>query len=202
MPARIRPAFRALWALDLAFADVIATSSDPNLAAVRLAWWRERLEGLDEEEVPSEPRLQSVAAELLTRGVTGLELAKLEEAWIPLLEPFPWGELQADGLKLRGRILFGIGARLLGCNSEDGEAAGALWSLVDAARHCSDPDSRDKLLDKALDAAASLPSGAPTALRPITVLGALSACDLKGSSGLARASAALVHRIRGTFPAG
>ena len=91
-----------------------------------MAWWRERLGELDQSEaVPAEPTLQAVSAELLPRGVTGPELSTLEDAWLPLLAPFPWNEAVAEGLKLRGRILFGIGVRLVRCStvSEDGDSA-------------------------------------------------------------------------------
>ena len=41
LPRSVQPAFAALWLLDLAMADVIATSSQPALGAIRLAWWRD-----------------------------------------------------------------------------------------------------------------------------------------------------------------
>src|SRR5258708_11156207 len=104
----------ALWTLDLAFADVVSTSSLTELGAIRLAWWRERLEELDQAAgPPAEPRLQAVAATLLSRGVSGQELSGLEDCWLPLLNPFPWDDEVAQGLRMRGAILFGIGARLL-----------------------------------------------------------------------------------------
>jgi len=133
-------------------------------------------------------------------GVTGKELSQLEDAWLPLLQAFPWGDEQAEGLQLRGRLLFGIGAQLLGGEATDAETAGALWSLVDGAHHCSNRESRDTLLEHARRVAAALPSGTPTPLRALTVLGALAASDLKSSGGLGRAAAALTHRIVGRFP--
>jgi phytoene synthase len=185
--------------LDLAFADVVSTSSDPQLGAIRLAWWRERLEELDGGgSAPAEPRLQAVASELLPTGVTGAELSQLEDAWLPLLEPFPWGDAQADGLKLRGRILFGIGARLLGGKANDAETVGELWSLVDGADHCSDQESRDYLREEARKLIAAVPR-MPSNVRPLTVLAALAAADIaREGSGLARLSAAIRHRLLGT----
>ena len=121
MPASIRPAFATLWNLDLALADVVATSSEPALGAIRLAWWRERLEELDTgKPPPGEPRLSAISRQLLDRGITGKELSRLEDAWLAVARPFPWDGAQAEALRLRGRILFGIGARLLG-----GEAGGS-----------------------------------------------------------------------------
>ena len=208
MPKHVRPAFAALWSLDLALADVVATSTDPRLGAIRLAWWRERLDQLGETDlVPAEPRLQAIVAELLRRGITGSELSRLEDGWLSLLEPFPWSEAQAEALRFRGRILFGIGARLLDEYPSDAEAAGALWSLVDGARHCSDPESRSFLLAEARKAVSEYPaSRPPKGLRRLTALAAIAARDaLRNDPSLSRAYwgrpvAALVHHLRGTLP--
>jgi phytoene synthase len=174
---------------------VVSTTTEPALGAIRLAWWRERLEELGAGAVPAEPRLDAIARQLIGRGISGAELSKLEDAWLPLLEPFPWSEPQAEGLQLRGRILFWVGARLLGGDPKDAEAAGAFWSLVDGANHCSDPDSRDYLL--AIARGLALPRRTPRQLRPLTVLAAVSASEVLGAS---RGMAALTHRLRGIFP--
>jgi phytoene synthase len=189
-----------LWNLDLAFADVVATSSDPRLGAIRLAWWRERLEELDTGgEAPAEPRLEAVARELLPRRVSGKELSQLEDAWQPLLEPFPWNDEQAKGLKLRGQILFGIGARLHGFDPRDAEAAGEIWALEDGAMHCSDAVSRKFLRREALRIDRS--RTVPRRLRQLTVLGALALVNIQEpASGVARGMAAVHHRATGRFP--
>ena len=180
----------------------MSTSSDPRLGAIRLAWWRERLEELDlGKPPPAEPRLGAVAQELLPRGVSGAELSQLEDAWLPLLEPFPWSEAQAEGLKLRGEILFGIGARLLATDTLGAEAAGAFWSLADGAVHCSDPASGAMLLQEARSALAAVPPKLPRNVTPLTVLAALAAADLvRKGSAFGRLSAAAAHRLRGTLP--
>jgi hypothetical protein len=137
------------------------------------------------------------------RGVTGKELSKLEDAWLPLLEPFPWGEDQTNGLRLRGRLLFGVGSRLLGTEPANAEAAGAFWSLADGAAHCTDPQSRQLLFKEARHALAQIPGRMPRQVRPLTVLTALSAAeDIRGSGGWGRLSAALQHRLFGSFPRG
>jgi phytoene synthase len=192
-----------MWNLDLAFADVVTTSSDPRLGAIRLAWWRERLDELDLGKLPAEPRLRAVAEELVPRGVSGQQLSRLEDGWLPLLEPFPWSDPQAEGLKLRGRILFGVGARLLGAEESQAEAAGALWSLMDGAHHCTDSASRDYLLSEAHGALPGLDERLPRRLRPLTVIAALAAADLvHEGSGLARLSAVVCHRLVGSLPRG
>jgi phytoene synthase len=199
----LRLAFSALWNLDLAFADVVATSSDPRLGAIRLAWWRERLDDLDELKRPAEPRLEAVVAEILPRGISGHELTHLEGAWLPLLEPFPWGDRQAEALAVRGRLLFCIGARMLGSAPDEAARAGALWSLVDGARHCSDAKSREILRERAAAVLASIGKPQPRRLRVLTVLAALAAADLlREGSGLTRLSAAVKHRLLGILPHG
>lgn len=182
-------------------ADVVATTTEPALGAIRLAWWRERLEELDAGLAPpGEPRLSAIARQLLGRGVSGKELSQLEDAWLPLLQQFPWAREQAEGLCLRGRILFGIGARLLGGRAEDAEAAGAFWSLADGAAHCSDALSREFLLSAAQETLVELQPKLPREVRPLTVLIALAAHDVLRSGRLTRVAVALAHRLRGTIP--
>jgi 15-cis-phytoene synthase len=183
---------------------VISTSSVAELGAIRLAWWREKLEEIDEgAQTPAEPRLRAVADILISRGVTGRELSRLEDCWLPLLNPFPWGDSVAAGLRRRGAILFAIGARLLGCESKQAEAYGAIWSLVDGIRHCSDPDSRRFLIESANAAIAALPRRRINGeLRPLTMIAAFAVHDVlnDGRGGWRRVISALRHSMFGMMP--
>jgi 15-cis-phytoene synthase len=67
-PVELRPAFDALFAIDDALGEVVASSTQPALGAIRLAWWRDALERLDTSAPPPEPRLQAAASLLLPRG--------------------------------------------------------------------------------------------------------------------------------------
>lgn len=166
-----------------------------------MAWWRERLEELDTGAEPAgEPRLRAIRRQLIGRGISGLELSKLEDAWLPLLEPFPWTENVADGLRLRGRVLFGAGARLFGGDQSQAEPAGALWSLVDGATHCSNADSRHFLCAAARTQLAEVPDRLSAKIRPLTILAALAAYDLRSGGRLGRVGVAVAHRLRGTIP--
>ena len=193
----------ALWNLDLAFADVVSTSSQPQLGAIRLAWWRERLEELDAGSIPAEPRLQAVGAILIPRGISGRDLSRLEDCWLPLLNEFPWGEEVAEGLETRGRLLFGIGVRLLGRDPSDGEPYGAVWSLVDGARHCTDAVSRRLLIERAKAAISELPRRRiPGEIRCLTMIAAFAAHDAlhDGRGGWPRLKSALSHSMFGLMP--
>ena len=208
MPARHRDAIEALFLIDAAMGDVVRTTSDPMLGQIRLAWWRERLEELDHgRPAPAEPRLQAVRHHLLPRGMKGSELARLERGWVALLDPFPWDAGTAEAIWFRGRQLFAESAEQLAQTGDAIEAAGGLWALVDAARHCSDAESRAMLLDQARTFARPI-SGAkfPAALRPLSMLAALAVRDCRSGEPFERegtprrASAMLLHRLRGKLP--
>ena len=196
-----------MFSVDAAMADVLRTTSDPMLGQIRLAWWRERLEELDAGEAPAEPRLQAVRRELVSRGLKGSELARLERGWVALFDPFPWDVGTAEAIWFRGRQLFAEGAQLLASTDDTIEAAGGLWALVDAARHCSDAASREMLLRQATTFARGL-AGArfPAAVRPLSMLAALAVRDCRdeepfepeGTPG--RAAAMLLHRVTGKLP--
>ena len=190
-------------------ADVVRSSSEPMLGAIRLAWWRERLEELDAGAgPPAEPRLQSVAAELLPRGMAGRDLAALEGGWLRLFDPFPWSIETVEGIWFRGRQLFGLAGRILGESDDALQAAGGLWAIVDAARHCSDGGSRKLLLEQGAAFARGL-SGAyfPAPVRPLSLLAALAVRDIgrgepfEAEGTPARAAVMLKHRVTGRLPA-
>ncbi len=91
-------------------ADVVQHSTEPALGAIKLAWWRERLEALDQGKTEAEPRLQAATNALLPRGISGADLAALEGGWTCLLEQTP----DAEVALARGSLLFSLAARLLG----------------------------------------------------------------------------------------
>ena len=194
-PVELRPAFDALFAIDDVMAGVVASSTQPALGAIRLAWWREALERLDHHPPPPEPRLQAAAAELLPRGVTGKALADLEDGHVTLLDEHP----DRDRLGASGAALFAIGATLLGADDARLAAAGRLYAFATAARRglAAIPD----------DARPDVPAGYrfPRALRPLTGLARLAARDIARAPALeseatpARAAALLSHRQFGTI---
>lgn len=117
-----------------------------------------------------------------------------------MLAPFPWGHDAAEGLKLRGETLFGIGADLLNADRESARYAGAIWSLADGALHCSDDASRVMLEREALTTLRKDRLKVPGKARSMTVLGVLGAVDVAGGGNLVRGIAAVRHRLFGTFP--
>ncbi|MEA3062063.1 MAG: hypothetical protein QOJ94_1844 [Sphingomonadales bacterium] len=200
VPADRRPALRALFALDSALGAVLAGGREPMITRIKLAWWRESLERLDRETPPAEPVLQALAEHLLPAGVSGAELAEMEEGWAALLSDAPLSpEDLAIYARQRGARLFACAARLL---DSQPEAGGEAWALVDLARHCGNAEDRDS----ALAAARALPSPplVPSRLRPLGMLSALARRDAepgrthwepRGSPG--RMLRLLRHRLTG-----
>jgi len=128
--AKLREAFESLFAIDAAMGDVVARSTEPPIGRIKLAWWREQLEALDDNPPPAEPRLRAAAEHLLSRGISGAELAGLETGWATLLDPEIDSALVAD----RGAALFEIGGRLIGSSDPRLADAGAAYALASAGR--------------------------------------------------------------------
>ena len=162
-PVELRASFDALMALDDAMAEVVVGASQPALAAITLAWWREALERLDTLPPPAEPRLQAVARLLLPRGISGHDLSKLETGWAGLLHD----EAGGAEASLRGRSLFKLAARLLGRRDADG--SGELFGRADLLRRSGESRWRGEVPSR---------SWVTGPLRPLTALDALARRDL------------------------
>jgi len=191
----LRPAFDALFGIDDALAEVVTSSSQPALGAIRLAWWREALERLDQKPAPPEPRLQAAAAELLPRGIKGSDLAGLEGSWALLLQEDQ--ESFMRGVATRGPALFRLAARLLDIPMSR--------VLEDAAQSFAAADlGRRHIFDLAPLPLRMAKVRVPRNARPLTALLVLARLDMrKGGPPFepqatpGRAAALLMHRLSG-----
>lgn len=197
IPAAVRPAVEALWRLDVAFAAILATGTQPIISQLRFAWWREALERLDGAPPPAEPVLQALAAAVLPQ-VTGAELAAMEEGWLMLLSD---DALTADQLDLyavkRGGLLFAYTARLLGDADFPVVRAGEAWALADLVRH-------SRRVDEVKTGSVTPKMKWPRRLRPLGMLAMLARRDLRNigqdpekAGSPARILRMIGHRISG-----
>ena len=189
-PVGLRSAHDALFGIDEAMAEVVASASQPALGAIKLAWWRAALERLDEAPPPGEPRLHAVAKELLPRGISGADLAGIEDGWAALLdEEIDWARVAT-----RGERLFAIAGRLLGADDAGLVEAGRTFALGDAARRgAAVPQHAMALARQQLRALRF-----PARLRPLSALTCLALRDpLEPEATPARAFALLRHRFTG-----
>lgn len=190
VPASRRDAVRALWQLDAILASAALSGREPMVRRIKLAWWREALEKLDSAPAPAEPTLQALAAHVLAQGVSGAELARLEESWAYAAQD----DAAAGQHGTRGRTLFALTARLLGFEADERQQqAGEGWARVDLARRTgADPCA----------AKGSVPALRwPAKLRPLGMLAVLARGDAEkglrpqGSPG--RMLRMALHRLTG-----
>lgn len=124
-PAGVRAALMALHGLDLEMASVVVGTTEPMIGEIRLAWWREALEGLDRGVVPAQPLLALIAEQPVPLGVSGAELAGIEDRWLGMIgsEDVPQAHVAGGG------DLFALAARLLGGDEAEGRRLGEAWVL-------------------------------------------------------------------------
>jgi phytoene synthase len=118
--APARPGLVALLALDAELAQLVATTTEPLLGEIRLAWWRDRLIELDTQPAPAQPLLQALQTRVLPR-LSGADLATLEDGWLARLG----GDQGAGSVQL-----FTLAARLLGADPAEGEYLGRALALA------------------------------------------------------------------------
>lgn len=194
-PPAVRPAVTSLWTIDEAMAAVVAGASQPALAGIKLAWWREALMRLDSDPAPPEPRLRAVAETLLTRGISGAEVAVMADGWSALLDERP----DAAAVGAGGSTLFTLQARLLGVDDPLLDAAGALWFLTDAMRRKvgSFEPERAALIGELRGRRVG------QAARPVTLAARLAARKLTEREATpGRALALIAHRLTGVITGG
>lgn len=122
-PAPARPRLFALHAFDLALAGVVRTTTEPQIGMIRLAWWRDSVEGASERPVAGQPVLAAVAAV----GLDTAPLTALAEAHMDVLDGADIGE--------SGAALFRCAAALLGAEGAAGLGdAGRFWAQASARR--------------------------------------------------------------------
>lgn len=174
--AELRPALACLFALDRRLGQIVASSSEPMLGQMRLAWWREQFG----TPVPARPSGDAVL------DAAGRHWLGEEAALVSLIDG--WEELlvaQALTPDIAIRICnarAGPLARLAARVSEEAEErariAGIRWAAADAAAHVTGTDERSALLAAGLGQA-SAPGGIGRGLRGIVVLEALALRSLR-----------------------
>lgn len=196
-PVAARPGIAALFALDATLAHVTRGTRDPLVAQMRLTWWYEALTRLDGASPPAQPVLRALADGVLTRGITGAELAAIVEGWEALLDE---GDVAERHARARGGRLFAVAARVLGARADPVSVAGEGWALADLASTTPDAAvaARARMLAKSrLDMAKG--TRWPANGRALGALAHIARMDLAGSApgSPRRVARLLMHRLTG-----
>jgi phytoene synthase len=171
-PARARPAWLALLALDARLGQHVRAGREPILAQIRLAWWRDRLR----EPAAAWPLGEPVLAALSAWHGKHDQLGKLVDGWEMLLGEAPLAPAALEAF-VSGRAA-AMQALALVLDHPDAATtahrAGSGWAMADLAAHLSHPDERaaaGALAERHDWRRARL----PRVLRPLTVLHGLGA---------------------------
>lgn len=164
-PRPAREPTLALLALDARLARTLQRKSEPVLAQMRFAWWRDTLA----KEPAQWPRGDELLA-LLRQWRNPAALTPLVDGWEMLLgeqlDAAAVGEFAAGRGAAFGQLAVELGADALAAR-----ACGEIWALGDLAANIANPAEREAVLAAARgrDGCARL----PRALRPLTVLAGL-----------------------------
>lgn len=187
-PAGAKPAVLALFVLDARLAQAIRQASEPIMAQMRLAWWR------DQFKLEPEKRERSDELVCALDGFAGEEAALTEmvDGWEALLAD----ELDARAFA-RGRAAgFGALAAMLGASTEAAARAGRRYALADLAANLDNAEEKQAVLAIA-QAEGLVHVALPRPLRSLTVLDGLARRSLaRGGKPLLDGPGAVLAAIR------
>lgn len=164
-------------ALDQRLARIVAHASEPALAQMRLAWWRDNLSKPVSERASGDRVLDALGRHWLGREQA---LQQLVDGWEHLLGEEPLAEGAARQFA-EGRA--GIFLAVTECTSRTDSTERVLkaaqrWALADAAAHTSRKGERNMLVRLGLEQG-QRPVRLPGSMRGLAVLDALACRSLK-----------------------
>lgn len=180
-PAPVRTALATLFSYDATLATAAAASADVMVNCIRLAWWREQVEGLAQSaptaSLPA-PLLLDMRDHILPLGIEAVALAALEAPWADILEQDTPASAQdlTGWCCARGGALFDLATQILApAASAEVRAAlhhyGHIWALAQWVR--------SEALEIAELPTLPAPIALPPALRPLAALGQLAFKDVQ-----------------------
>lgn len=192
-PAYIRPAYMCVMALDQRLAQIISQASEPLLAQMRLAWWRDELAKPPGQRPKGDPLLDAIGE--IWRGQEAA-LRSLVDGWEELLNDPPLPASAAENFAQGRAAGFAAIARLARADNceEAVSLAARRWALADLAAKTSNMDEKAEVLATGL-ALGDVPVRLPRAMRPLLVLDGLA------RTSLAAGGAPLMHGRRNLLSA-
>ena len=175
-PRDARPVFEDLFALDRRLADAVRQASEPIIAQMKLAWWRDRFAQDPGDWPRGEPLLARLTQWQADGGANLSQLGALVDGWEQIAAA---DELTPDVAlafaEQRARS-WAVAASVLGI-AELGtlDMAGMRWALADLAQHCASDAERALVREVARDCghAGGQRPALPRRLRPFAILAVL-----------------------------
>jgi len=184
----------ALFALDARLASLVRHASEPMLAQLRLAWWRETLAGDPAHWPKGEPLLAALSS---WEGQLSA-LSGLVDGWEAMTEHAPLPQDAINELAGARGAAFAALARLVGADDEAELAArrGQAWAHADIASRLTHPEEKRSAMARVAEQEWQA-GGLPRRLRPLAVLHGLAARSAKRGEDLEQSGPfALVSAIR------
>ncbi|OYW44715.1 MAG: hypothetical protein B7Z36_06130 [Novosphingobium sp. 12-63-9] len=192
-PARAKPRTLVLFALEARLAQAVRQASEPIMAQMRLAWWRDQLA----LPVAKRENSDALAASLTLFEGEEIALQALVDGWEVLLSE--WMDLAAVERIAAGRAAgFTALARLSGADHavDDALRAGRRFALADLATKFSNSEERAQVLALA-GAERGQGIALPRALRSLAVLDGLARRSIaRGGAPLLDGPASALTAIR------
>lgn len=185
-PASARRQTLALFALDAHCATLLRRSSEPMLAQLRLAWWRESIA----QDPTQWPQGEPILAALRSWGEHHAGAAALVDAWEALTAPAPLSAAAMQTFAQARGAAAGALARALSRPQDVGaaESLGRIWAIEDLTMRLGRDDERE--MAQAL--ARAYPEALPRIGRPLRSLRVL--------AGLSRRRRIAGHEEGATSP--
>ena len=171
-PRDARPVMEDLFALDRRLADAVRQASEPIIAQMKLAWWRDRFAQNPQDWPKGEPLL----ARLANWDADVSQLGALVDGWEQIAAA---QELTRDviiafaGRRARSWIVAALALQL--AEPDAINAAGMRWALADLAQNCASESERSliRTVARDLDHANARRHDLPRQLRPFAILSVL-----------------------------
>jgi 15-cis-phytoene synthase len=168
-PQRAKAAFALLLRFDARFAGIIANASEPLIAQMKIAWWRDAIMASVGARPKGEPLLSSLFE--LDDPAINQAIVRLADAWESLVGEDQWPAATVDSFaQMRGQAVFQAYATLSGQLELPAELA-ARWAADDLRQRFGDT------VKEIARANVSLPKD--RIFRPMTIL----AMSVRGVSG-------------------
>ncbi|MGX7895200.1 hypothetical protein [Tsuneonella sp. HG222] len=192
--AATRPYFLAFFTLDARLGGIVRRRVEPMLVQMRLAWWRETLEGPAVTWPRGDPLLEALAGWREPAALAGLA-AGWENLLSDRLDSSAIAAFEEGRQAALAAVAREVGA---GASAEATEAAARTWALADLAANLSDPAERAQVVTHGLPVQRE---ALPRSLRPLAILAALGgrALERGGRPLLEGRGAALVALRVGMF---
>lgn len=179
--ADIRDALQSALHLDAHLARLVAKGSEPILAQIRLAWWRDQLRLPSEQRATGEPILEFIGPSWHGREAA---LVALVDGWEELTSgpALEGGAIERFAHARAGVLEAVAGIACLPALATQCRNAGLRWALADFAMHTSNQDEQS--CARKLASAVERPGRLPRHFRGIALLEGLATRSLRNGAPL------------------